>query len=251
MISKLQFMRESDVVSLKSNIKSHVEMYKNNDYSWVEKLDITSKKVFVQFGDNLEINLKMDIDKPSKTDIDNIKIFYNGLRFLSDSQATDERLWVGLSHSLFWDYMQYRWPLPNKDIDSVEKHILGNYFFGHAQVRSLLLNGLARLWWFGRLTYLESEENPYVLLDYMADDLNGKAYVLFATNFSSNKKLLKNFIFAIMDYEKEFDFKVDRQLFQYLIKIINKYGGFCIIDTLSHDKVKSIVYSSIDNYLNS
>jgi len=33
---------------------------------------------------------------------------YKNLKHISNTQAMDERLWAGLSHSIFWDYLQYR-----------------------------------------------------------------------------------------------------------------------------------------------
>ena len=40
----------------------------------------------------------------SLEDYNNVKILYTNLKELSNTQAADERLWVGLSHSIFWKY---------------------------------------------------------------------------------------------------------------------------------------------------
>ena len=34
---------------------------------------------------------------------------YGNLQFLTDSQASDERLWAGLGLGHFWNYIKYRW----------------------------------------------------------------------------------------------------------------------------------------------
>ncbi len=45
---------------------------------------------------------------PGEIDLNNCKILYEKLLFLSESQASDERLY-GLTHSTFYDYMRKRW----------------------------------------------------------------------------------------------------------------------------------------------
>ena len=147
---KLRFLKNDSLYVLKNAIKDISEKYESTNSSWIS--DVTGDvNNFIEF--KLEIpdfELKIS-DTPEKDDLDNIKILYGNLTKITDSQASDERLWAGVCHDIFWNYMQKRWPL-DKSTDK-EKYIKKNYFFAHGEKRSLMTNGLARLWWIGRLTY--------------------------------------------------------------------------------------------------
>ena len=71
--------------------------------------------------------MDMSADKPENTDWINAKILYKALMMISDTQASDERFWVGLAHAELWDYMLYRCKLTEENDKS--NKILINYFF--------------------------------------------------------------------------------------------------------------------------
>ena len=50
----------------------------------------------------------MNQENVSIGDYNNVKILYTNIKNISNTQAIDERLWAGLSHSIFWKYLQYR-----------------------------------------------------------------------------------------------------------------------------------------------
>ena len=159
---------------------------------------------------------------------------------LTDSQASDERLWVGLCHDIFWDYMKKRWPL-EKATDKAQ-YIKKNYFFAHGEKRSLMTNALAKLWWIGRLTYDETNENnPYELTEYIGRDLNGKGFPLFGSNFSNNRYLLRLFLYTIKEYEINNNIVLSRTQFLEMIKSMNMWSGKLLIDSLD----RSILYKKI------
>ena len=49
------------------------------------------------------------VDKAYLTDAANAQEVYGKLSFISDSQASDERLWAGMCLGPFYEYTQYRW----------------------------------------------------------------------------------------------------------------------------------------------
>ena len=59
--------------------------------------------------------------------------------------------------------MKYRWkPFSSKDV-------LNRYFFNYSKNRSLFRNGMARLWWIGRVTYDERRSDPFELTKFLCN----------------------------------------------------------------------------------
>jgi len=227
---KIRFLKNDSLYILKDNIKNNVENYSSINALWIK--DITNdNNNFIEFKTEVPSFELITSDNPEKDDLENIKILYTNLSKLTDSQASDERLWSGLCHDLFWNYMQKRWPL-DKASDKV-KYIKKNYFFAHGEKRSLMTNGLARLWWLGRLTYDETnEENPFELTEYLSKDFNGKGFPLFGSNFSNNRKLLRSLLYTIKSYEITNNVNLSRTQFIEMIKSMNMWSGKLLIDSL-------------------
>lgn len=152
---KLKIMTSEAIAYVKENIDLLTDYYKNGEdpEDWIKAK--IKKPAFKQI-DALEFDdfkLFLTDDKPSSTDVENIKIFYSNLKDINDSFASDERLWAGLCHTLFYDYMLKRWPdkLTSKDI-------LKHFFFNCGKPRCYMLNTLSKLWWIGRKSYVEESD---------------------------------------------------------------------------------------------
>ena len=246
---KLRFLKNDSLYVLKNDIKINTEHYKEKSNNWIQTATSTESN-FIDF--KLEVddfNLVIS-SNPEKDDLENVKILYSNLKNVTDSQAGDERLWAGLCHDAFWEYMQKRWPL-DKAKDKV-KYIKKNYFFAHGEKRSLMTNALARLWWMGRLTYDESNiENPYELLDYLSQDFNGRGFPLFGSNFSNNRKLLKIFLYTIKEYEETNNIKYSsieesRKKFLEMIKSMNMWSGKLLLDFINEDELRKKIINRLD-----
>ncbi len=165
-----------------------------------------------------------------------MKILYESLKELTDSQASDERVWAGLAHSYCWDYMQKRWPLPEEK-ENRNSHILNNYFFWNS-TKAVFLNGISRLWWYARYTYDTRFDNPYELTKYICDnDLNGKIFPLLACKFATNVEVFKNIIISIKNFEEQNNISLSREEFNELKKYLNRLSGKIILDILSYDEI--------------
>lgn len=244
---KIQFMKDDSVYALKKYIKYAKKHYADDNTEWIKSITNNDENFGLFKKEFNDFNLIIS-DKPEKDDIENMKIIYDNLKDLTDSQASDERLWAGLSHTMFWNYMQKRWPLPN-DTEKWEKHILQHYFFAHG-ARSTVLNGLARLWWYARLTYDETNiENPYELTEYMAKDINGKAYMLFGSNFSRNREIQRIFLYTIKNYEEQHGLILSREEFGELRKQIVLWSGKLVIDIVDRETLRNKLTKEIEKLI--
>ena len=174
--------------------------------------------------------LDMSADKPEATDVENIKRVHKYMSALSESQASDERIWSAYTLSVFADYMRYRWPAES------EAAMMNHYFFSYSPKRSLFRNGIARLWWIGHLTYDASrEDNRFALTEYVCskqDHIN----LLLDINFGNNPSIVRAVIKALMDAESE-GATVDREVVRKASEYINILGGTYLVDALSFDTV--------------
>lgn len=230
---KLKFFSYDTVEILKTNILKNVSHYSDKTNEWIGS-NQSGPSMFLESKIDIpdEINLLIS-DKPEKDDFQNIKILYSSLKNLTNCQASDERVWCALCHGLFWNYMRNRWPV-DKCAKDKKKYILKNYFFAHG-TRSLITNGLARLWWFGYITYQEGESDPYYLTEYICRDINGKGFPLLGSNFSNNRKTTAIFLKTIKTFEESNKKMLSRTEFLEMVKLMNLLGGKQIIDSIPED----------------
>lgn len=242
-------MKTDSIYILKEYINREkiLNYYQNDSNNWIASITKSENNYGVLKKEFEDFNLILS-EKPEKDDVENIKLVYTKLMNITDSQASDERLWTGLSHDIFWEYMQKRWPIP-KEKEKQKSFILQHYFFNNG-ARSTVLNGIARLWWYGRLFYDETnEKNPYELIEYIGKDLNGKAYMLLGSNFSSNRRLSRLFLYTIKGYMEDnnisLDTKTDRNIFNELRKKMVQWSGKYALDALDDETIKNKLLDEI------
>ena len=100
----LKFMREEALAYFKENFKYNYQNYFLDSPDWIyEKYEnpLEDSRIVVP-----EFSLQTIESDISLEDYNNVKILYTNLKELSNTQAADERLWVGLSHSIFWKYLK-------------------------------------------------------------------------------------------------------------------------------------------------
>lgn len=238
-------MTSKAVAYVKNNIESLKEHYlnKENPEIWLKEALKADAFVETDIFENIEdFDLKIDYSKPASTDVENIKLIFSKFANLNDSFASDERLWAGLSHTIFYQYVLERFPLNNKNTGV---DILNHFFFRIPKPRCYMVNTLCRLWWLGRLTYSSTRENKFEILDYISHDINGYAFTLYGSNWSNNKRILDPFFDAIFAFEKSNDVEVNRELFNDAIKYVQCLTGKMILDACDYD----FIFERVQNYL--
>lgn len=236
---RIKYLTEDDLNAVKSNLSGVL-------YDVIAE---DGKSLNDFFGrDNLiketqfEINdFKLDMSQPdgkeSLTDVENIQRVYNHMKFLSDSQASDERIWAAYTFSEFLDYMRYRWKASS--ISDLENR----YLFGYSVQRSLFRNGVSRLWWIGRFTYDKTRLDPYELTRFLCKDQD---YIenICGRNIFNNPNVGFATISALYDAEKA-GVVVNRELVREVSRYVNLLAGTYLLDTLSKEEI----YQKIQNKL--
>ncbi len=238
---KLKIMTSDAIAYVKKNIDMLLDYYKNGDNPEIWIKEKIHKDAFIEVAE-LEFDdftLSIDERKPASSDIFNIKLLYTKMKNLNDSFATDERLWAGLTHTVFYDYMQKRWP---RNADS--KQILHHYFFKLGKPRSYLLNSISRLWWYGKLCYDQGFDDEWSVLNYISHDLNGYGYTFFGSSWPNDERTRHLFMKAIFKCEED-GIVIKRTLFNEALQYTNCLCGIYIVSVCDEDFVISNIYNYI------
>lgn len=241
---KLHFLKEHSLARLRSSVSGNFKHYKESTNQWIyDVLEETEPFGEYKFEvDDFELTIK---DDTSMADIENSIKLYSAMKNLSDTQATDERLWAGLCHSDFWCFLNQRW---QNQSHINEDNILSRYFFLHGAKRSLFQNSLSKLWWVGRLTYDESKKDPFELTRYFGKDFSTKSLIIFSNNYMANINITRGLISALQYIENEYkDIHFDRSLYYEATKYLNILGGMYILDCFSSDEIQEKIINYIVN----
>lgn len=241
---KLYFLKEDALYQLKSNTEYNEKNYSSDSNDWVYDYFGKDYDPFLEFKHEIpDFEMFMDSDHPEGTDARNAQILYTALKDITNSQATDERLWSGLAHGQLWKYMQYRLKTSSRNLNS--ESIKSNFFFKQGPNRSLIVNTLSRLWWVAKQTYDENNtENPFHLMRFFEKDLPGKTLSIFSRNFTNNPKIIQALLEAMLSLE-DHNIKITRAQFLSLVKYVNMLGGVFILDYLSKEELE---YKIIKHY---
>lgn len=238
---KVHFLNENALVALKSNLKGNLRHYADDTNEWIYEY-FDSENPFIEYKQefsDFELTVN-DNEFLGNNDIQNTITLYSAMKSLTDTQATDERLWAGMCHSDFWNYMKERWPINNyRSIK--ETNIKNRYYLGNKYKRSLIKNSLAKLWWLGRLTYDEKRDDPFELTKYFETDYSTKALILFSNNYLANKNIMIGLLSALK-YLDSIGFSIKgkqkRDVYYSATKYLNVLGGTYILDYFTAEEIE-------------
>lgn len=248
---KLYFMKKEALDMLKSNLDMVYTMYfTEKDNKWLWKM--CDGDPFVEFKEIPDFSLAhIDADS-SKGEIEfqNCKLVYENFSFLTNSQACDERLWAGLCHSVFYEYLRKRWDYDKKNPKTQKEavsNIKSRFFFSGGIRAGLYRNSIAKCWWVGRNTYEPINSNHFEKLDIIgSNDISSKiSDIFYSNNFSSNPIILTGIVKALKNFRDEGTQLTLKEHIRPSLQLLNAIGGGVILDCLSEDEIADIVVDNI------
>lgn len=245
---KVYFLKQDCLDTLKKNIIYNINNYREKDNKWIyDYLEDDRPFLELKFEVN-DFNLKTDGFKTmGSMDLENSKILYENLKMLSDSAAVDERLWAGLTHSIFYNFVQERWKNDSENMKH-ENIIKSRYFYSETS-KGVFRNTLSKLWWIARLTYDDTRKDPYELTNVLGNgDMATRVNDMFTSNFSRNPKSGHAFLRAVKEFEDN-GVKIGGYTFRKAVQYMNAFGGITLIDYLNEEEIKAVVYKKIDKIL--
>ena len=235
---RLKYLYLSSLEYLQSKINENTQRYAS-ETPWIGEF----------FNERYDGDTRIEVSLPKliesskpELDFENVKLLYPALMALTPQQAMDQRLWVHLTHVEYWSYMRVRWGKDNTDIEN-------RYFFlsKGKNSRSLIRNGIARLWWFGYLTYDQhNHENPFSLTPTLLEYQDTQAALLERT-FGKNPQVLRICLEVLAEHMTEIRNGGGRDIIKALGKYINRLGGTYFLDTMD----KTALRNKIDAFIRS
>lgn len=236
---KLNYVTDNILAELKVNAKSNINHYKKNNKEWFNKYFENTNGLKEEIFPGNEIELVCE-GEYIDTDFENIKRMYGGLKdIISPKIAIDERLWVGLAHSTYWDYVQYR---QKEQITSKKGKIETSFFFTYGPRRSAYVNCLSRLWWAGYLFYDEEcKNNPWHLVRALVGtDFASAMLLLSSSGFIANKNIALGLMESIKKLRNK-GIQIKRRHWVESTKYLNNIGAMMILDELERSEITQII----------
>ena len=229
---RIKYVTEDGIAFLKNNAETaYKELIKEGSKNLSDILcDYGSLKDTPYEIEQIVLDMSQPKGKETLTDAENAKRIYNHMKLLSDSQASDERIWVAYTLQEQLEYMKYRWGCESS------KDMLNRYFFSYSSNRSLFRNGISRLWWIGRVTYDENRSDPFELTNFLCSDQDFIETICGRSVFN-NPVVQKAVISAIYEHVKNGE-DVKREVVREIAKYVNLLAGTYLIDMLTYDEIK-------------
>jgi Family of unknown function (DUF6339) len=234
-VPSLTVFRNSFVNALRANIDTNLDKYQRSD-SWISEIGQRSSR---DLETSIEIKSPIALEEPKKgdfKDIENAIRLHKLLPRLTLLQARDPRLWTRLVHVDCWKYMRQRWEIERTRDDNEKgvRFIASRYFIATNDSRSLLRNGVARLWWTAHLSHDDSRENPYELTGILLSTLDITQQIL-ERNMGRAPAVLVGFLEFLVQNKALLLTRGDqnRDRIRKLAIFLNMYGGVYLLDCLS------------------
>ena len=238
---ELCFMKSSALDTLKNGLPQIFDKYlTQKDNSWLA--EVCGENPFIKFRDVPDFELE-PLDEnfsEGKIDFSNSKILYKHLNFLTPRQAADERLWAGLCHGVFYDYVRRRWKYDKSDSLKKIDELRNRFFFNDKAREKLVLNTLAKYWW---ARHIFDDEALDIL---GANNFSTKIFSILTRSFIGNENLRKGFVKFLKHFkDRGFVLNTEKHIRPAMIEL-NVTGGAVILDCLSADEVAAIMIDYVE-----
>lgn len=204
--------------------------------------------------------LKVPKKDPVSADLENAITLHGYYGDLDETQASDSRLWVYLSHVEFRKYTLARWGLEGffsslKD-DTAKKRAINQlleHWFISGNDRDLRRHAIARLWWAAHLTYAPWEKDPEFFGDMKDKDPYKKDPYYFTRVLLSMQDIYQQvleramgrsnrILISVLDYlGKNKEFAKSRENIRSLMKELNLTYGTKKVIALDRESLKTLI----------
>lgn len=247
---KLCLMKQETLDTLKASLQNtYTKYYTEETNKWI--YEVCGDEPFQEFREIPDFDLvPLNSGLSSgEMDLENCKIIYENLSFLTESQASDERLWAGLTHSVFYDYMRKRFGYAEGPVPNVKASgkIHSQFFYKGGIRAGFFRNRISKCWWIGKCTYDKSRANPFEKLDAIGSaDLVTKVSEIFkSNNFSSNPTILNGIVKCFEYFNNEQIKILTKEHLRPCLQTLNAIGGNIILDALTEDEIAEIMIQKI------
>ncbi len=190
-------------------------------------------------------------DGEVKNDAEASKLIFQWLSTLTPVQASDERLWLLLTHRYFETYVHKRWAQKRfETATQPERVVLDRWFFRGRGLRTCVHNAVSRLWWFGYLTCDRNRPNPFELTDVLLL-LQDIQTAFLERTLGPCRPVLKIVLEILKTHQKTLsETPSSGDIIQEWAKEIRLYGGAYLLDEVPEKRLRFVFERALKNRLN-
>ncbi len=221
-----------------------------------QKVELYSKRIYV-FEDKDLLSSKTKIPgkmvKPilpgilsglrlrsyAELEYQNAKILFEAYKKLTPEDASDERFWTYITHTIFWDYMKRRTNLSSQPKNKKSDYILRHWFLDPLSPKTIARNDVSRLWWGAYITYDEKMKNPYALTKQLFS-MQDYSRTLIEGTQGRNRSVLHGVLEFVIDNQELFKERKEAKV-RFIMRMVNRIGGYRLLSSISKEEVKEIL----------
>lgn len=236
----LMYLSDRALAQLRHDLPRNQARYNAED-PWLSE-SVLGPKWCREANINVGMLPRLEGTKPAD-DLQNTRLIHSALKTLTPVQAMDERLWVLLAHTTYWKYMHARW-----GSDSVASR----FFFKNRGISGLTLHGIARLWWFGQVTYDATRTDPYELTQALLSVQDVQTGLL-QRNLGRSRRVRSAALTFLGQNEREIE-KIGTkrggpgEVVKHLCKNLNLVGGVRLLDALEESQLHQVLGASLQEF---
>jgi hypothetical protein len=241
----LLFLSQTSVTNLKERVPETQDKYLSG-----QAATLLASAQIVQ--SKIQVDEPPDLTLPEADDLKdavNARRVYQWLHSLSPVQACDDRVWAYLTHGVYSDYTFRRWPI-DKTADVVTR-ICERYFVEGQGLASLVRNSIARLWWFGYLTYDEKSAGDRFELTDVLLSLQDIQVAFLERAIGRSRRILRTALKVWKErLERVDDIKGKGRAVQVWARLIRLHGAVALLDSLPQRDLENLVRTKLAIALN-
>jgi len=217
-LDKLKYLSEATLAQLRSNIVKNYERYTDGDFLELAAENGWSIDLAMQF-DPCQLK-KLDPAVGAGPEVKNSILVWNALGGLSPALATEERIWVRLSHLECLEFSRKRWLKSSgkeATIDAIRRHLFAGTVTSIRDDHSV-----ARLWWNAYVGYLAMPDDHERALKVMLSKADIRSNLIERTRTISRPQLAAAILRAMISDPRIAETEVG---FRTFMKTLNRLGG--------------------------
>lgn len=247
-MKRIQYFLEEAYDKLRDGVGANSKKYLGGE-DWLDayftgREYIKESTIDVLLPEVVPFSGRLTVDQRAIEDIANVKQIYGNMRTLTPLQATNKYMWTCLAHTVYKEYVLHRWFDDDKfDALSDEKKAkrIFSRFFATSNERSLNNNAIARLWWYGFMSYdAQNRSNPFHLTEVLVGNTK------FCTDFMLshccwNRSVGKGVLRAAADLIPQLNKNEGISgYYRRLKKYLNRYGAVTSLYFLNEDDIYNL-----------
>lgn len=249
----LGYFTENAYENLLHNIERNESKY-NSEEDWLDKYFGPNKEYF-KISKNVDVahfkpfytpGEKNDSQK-NEEDLINTRSIYDAFRNLTPLQASNKYMWTYLCHAIpeYREYIKDRW------MQSARSNTIRTRFFVTGSNSLWNDNALSRLWWYGHLTYDDSNSDHYALTKILLMNQTICTDVIDTPN-KMNFNRIKGVLLAIKDFSETLNGNEGiTDYFRECKKYLNHYAAVTTLEFLDYEEIRDLTFNYMVKLRNS